>query len=68
MSSSEKAAERPSAKKLKEAPTSDEVSKLLLRRPTRAELIWEGKYDADGKQLQPNRFEDLLVLEQKKLI
>ena len=52
------------------------------RRPARAELIWDGKYDAPAgnpwaylkvlqtayKQLQPTEFADLLVLEQRRLV
>src|SRR5262249_49596441 len=31
------------------------ASKPELRRPTRAELVWNGKYDADGKRAAPFR-------------
>jgi hypothetical protein len=55
MSSSEKAAERPSAKKLKGEPVAQSVSKPLLRHPARAELIWDGKYDAEGRRVAPQR-------------
>jgi adenine-specific DNA-methyltransferase len=33
----------------------NEASKQTLRRAARAELIWEGKYDADGKRVAPLR-------------
>jgi hypothetical protein len=33
----------------------NEASKPALRHPARAELIWEGKYDADGKRVAPLR-------------
>jgi hypothetical protein len=37
-----------------EAPTSG-TSKLAQRRPARAELVWEGKYDAAGRRVAPLR-------------
>src|SRR5580704_4602503 len=46
--------ERETAKKLKEV-AGEGNSKPSLRRPTRAELIWEGKYDADGRRVAPPR-------------
>jgi hypothetical protein len=35
--------------------TKDDTSKPLLLHPARAELLWEGKYDADGKRVAPLR-------------
>ena len=39
--------------KTKEVPP--EASKPVPRRPTRAELVWEGKYDAAGRRVGPLR-------------
>src|SRR5262249_41882036 len=38
----------------KAAPASG-VSKLVQRQPARAELVWEGKYDAAGRRVAPLR-------------
>src|SRR5437763_337442 len=35
--------------------SADAISEVAPRRPARAELIWEGKYDADGKRAAPVR-------------
>jgi adenine-specific DNA-methyltransferase len=43
------------ASKPKVESPGDEASKPALRHPERAELIWEGKYDADGKRVAPLR-------------
>src|ERR1044071_5240878 len=43
-----------SNKSKKEAP-SGEMSKPVRRRTARAELIWEGKYDAAGRRVSPLR-------------
>ena len=37
------------------APAGEVASKPAPRRPARAELIWEGKYDAEGKRVAPLR-------------
>jgi hypothetical protein len=52
MSPSEKPAKLKSSK---EGPSGDGVSKASLRRPARAELVWDGKYDAQGKRVAPLR-------------
>jgi hypothetical protein len=41
--------------KTKGEPTGERVSTPAPRRPARAELVWEGKYDADGKRVAPLR-------------
>jgi hypothetical protein len=43
------------ANKTKVESPGDEASKPAQRRPARAELIWEGKYDAAGKRVAPLR-------------
>jgi adenine-specific DNA-methyltransferase len=43
------------ANKTKEGPPTKEGSKLVHRRPARAELVWEGKYDAAGRRVAPLR-------------
>jgi hypothetical protein len=43
------------ANKTKEGPPTKEGSKLVHHRPTRAELVWEGKYDAAGRRVAPLR-------------
>ncbi len=55
MSSGEVSAGRQTAKKPKEEPSGEGAARLSLRRPARAELIWEGKYDANGKRVAPLR-------------
>jgi adenine-specific DNA-methyltransferase len=49
MSSSERSAGRETARRSKAEP------KPTLRRPVRAELVWDGKYDADGRRAAPLR-------------
>jgi adenine-specific DNA-methyltransferase len=49
MSSSERSAGRETARTSKAEP------KPTLRRPVRAELVWDGKYDADGRRTAPLR-------------
>jgi adenine-specific DNA-methyltransferase len=41
--------------KTKQVPNSNAVSSVMPHRPTRAELVWEGKYDAAGKRVAPLR-------------
>jgi adenine specific DNA methylase Mod len=55
MGSSKMSTEREPAKKLKGEPTGEGATIPSLRRPARAELIWEGKYDADGRRVAPLR-------------
>jgi hypothetical protein len=43
------------ANKTKAESRGDEASKPTPRRPVRPELIWEGKYDADGRRVAPMR-------------
>jgi hypothetical protein len=44
-----------SANKSKEAPDK-EASKSALLRPARAELVWEGKYDTNGRRFLQYQF------------
>jgi hypothetical protein len=44
-----------SANKSKEGAPGDRASKLAPHRPARAELVWEGKYDAAGRRVAPLR-------------
>ena len=37
------------------APAGEVASKPVPRRPARAELVWDGKYDADGRRVAPLR-------------
>jgi adenine-specific DNA-methyltransferase len=55
MSSGEVSAGRQTAKNPKEEPSGEGAARLSLRRPARAELIWEGKYDPNGKRVAPLR-------------
>jgi ABC transporter substrate binding protein len=41
--------------KRKEEPPASGALKSALRRPARAELVWEGKYDAAGRRVAPLR-------------
>jgi adenine-specific DNA-methyltransferase len=43
------------ANKTKEGPPASGASNLAQRRPARAELVWEGKYDAAGRRVAPLR-------------
>ena len=43
------------ASKAKAEQPGEGASKPTLRRPARAELVWDGKYDADGKRVAPLR-------------
>jgi len=43
------------ANKTKEVAPAGGASKPVFRRPARAELIWEGKYDAAGRRVAPLR-------------
>jgi adenine-specific DNA-methyltransferase len=36
-------------------PSSERASKPSLQRPVRAELVWDGKYDANGRRVGPLR-------------
>ena len=53
MSSSERPAGRETARTSPAGGASE--PKRAPRRPTRAELIWDGKYDADGRRVAPLR-------------
>jgi adenine specific DNA methylase Mod len=55
MGSSEMSTKRESGKNLKEETSGQGTARPSLRRPVRAELIWEGKYGADGKPVAPLR-------------
>jgi adenine-specific DNA-methyltransferase len=55
MSSSELSTGRQIAGKLKAESSGEAAARLALRRPARAELIWEGKYDAHGRRVAPLR-------------
>jgi hypothetical protein len=43
------------ANKTKEGPRARADSNVVPRRPARAELVWEGKYDAAGRRVAPLR-------------
>jgi hypothetical protein len=43
------------ANKTKEGPPASRASNLAQRRAARAELLWEGKYDAAGRRVAPLR-------------
>jgi adenine-specific DNA-methyltransferase len=43
------------ANKTKEGPPASAPSKLVPRQAARAELVWEGKYDAAGRRIAPLR-------------
>ena len=56
MSSSELSGGRPiTAKKSQEQAASGPASAVSLRRVARAELVWDGKYDASGRRVAPLR-------------
>jgi adenine-specific DNA-methyltransferase len=46
---------RDTANKSKEQAPGEDASKPALLRPARAELVWEGKYDGDGRRVAPLR-------------
>jgi len=46
---------RDTVNKAKEVKPTEQTSTLTSRRPARAELVWEGKYDAAGKRVAPLR-------------
>jgi DNA modification methylase len=48
-------AARDTAKESKERSLAEETSKPLVQWPTRAELVWDGKYDTKGKRVAPLR-------------
>ena len=54
MSSSDLSRKRELSKS-KEERSGERASTHFLRRPARAELVWEGKYDAAGKRVGPLR-------------
>ena len=47
--------ELPTAKDTAAQSKGEASVKSALRRPARAELIWDGKYDAQGKRVAPLR-------------
>jgi hypothetical protein len=55
MSSQEKAAERTAVKSPKRTSSGEAPTKPPLFRSARAELIWDGKYDAAGRRVAPLR-------------
>ncbi len=55
MSSSESSGARGTAGKRKAEPSGEAAARSALRRPARAELVWEGKYDAQGRRAAPLR-------------
>lgn len=55
MSSSELSAGREAAGKPEAEPSGEAAASSIQRRPARAELIWDGKYDAKGRRMAPLR-------------
>ena len=55
MSSSETSAAQESAGKRKTQSSAEPAARPSLRHPVRAELIWEGKYDANDRRVAPLR-------------
>ena len=55
MSSSESPGVRKTPNKIKEESSSEQASTPSLRRAARAELIWDGKYDASDRRVAPLR-------------
>jgi hypothetical protein len=56
VSSSELSGARAATEKNQGQPSSEQASTTASpRRPSRAELIWEGKYDANGRRVAPLR-------------
>jgi DNA modification methylase len=55
VTSSKISASQDSANKLANEPSGEVPSKPTARRPARAELVWEGKYDANGRRVAPLR-------------
>jgi hypothetical protein len=55
MSSQEKQADRTAATSPKRNSAGETPAKSPLVRPARAELIWDGKYDANGRRVAPLR-------------
>ena len=55
MASSESRGTEKAASKIKEEPPGERASTPASPRAARAELIWEGKYDANGRRVAPLR-------------
>ena len=55
MSSSETSPGRQTLRKPAEKSAGEAASRPSERRPARAELVWEGKYDAEGRRVAPLR-------------
>ena len=55
MASSESSGTEKAASKIKEEPPGERASTPALPRAARAELIWDGKYDANGRRVAPLR-------------
>jgi len=55
VNSSEPTAAQEIAKETKKRSLAEETSKPLCQRPARAELVWEGKYDTNGRRVAPLR-------------
>jgi hypothetical protein len=55
VSSSESAGARETARKVKQDPSGEGPSTPAAPRHARAELVWEGKYDASGRRVAPLR-------------
>jgi hypothetical protein len=55
VSSSESSASRDNAKEPKKRSLAEETPKPLWQRPARSELVWDGKYDTNGRRVAPLR-------------
>ena len=55
MSSSEPPTARQTARRPKAETSGEPAAKPVPRRPARAELIWEGKYNSEGRRVAPLR-------------
>ena len=55
MSSSKSSASRDNAKEPKKRSLAERTPKPLWQRPARSELVWDGKYDTNGRRVAPLR-------------